>query len=153
MNLKRSITALLLAFVLISIGYAVGKEVTLRRLGSRGAAAQLAQDKLTVLYLHSSIRCVTCNAMEKMTREVLDADFAEEMRAGRIEFRIDDFQENDAIARKYDIRASNVVLVRIRDGEEQQFRRLDELWELASSPARFKDHVRQAIRQQLGGAP
>lgn len=152
---KKILINLLLAFVLLSIGFAVGKEVTLRRLArssSPATAPAAGKDKLIVYYAHSTMRCKTCNAMEKMAREVLDTDFAPQLLQGQIEWRTADFQSNEALAKKYDINASTIVLVKVENGQERSFKRLDEIWGLWQTPDAFKDHIRGCIRASTPAA-
>jgi hypothetical protein len=109
---------------------------------------------MIVYYLHPTMRCVTCNAMERMTREVIERDFADLLRQGGIEWRSEDFQENESLARKHNVSSSSVVLVRTRGGQEVDARRLDEVWNLAGKPAAFQNYVRQAISEfAQGGRP
>ncbi len=160
MKLKKTISNLLLAFVLVTIGFAIGKEVTLRSArrsqvrGSPATAPATAGDRTIVYYLHPTMHCVTCNAMERMTRKVIERNFADLVRQGQIEWRSEDFQENERLARKHNVASSTVVLVRIRGGQEISARRLDEVWNLAGKPAAFQSYVRQAISEfAQGGQP
>lgn len=67
---------------------------------------------IEVLYFHGKQRCVTCRAIEILTREVLETDFAKEQKAGKIVFRVIDIsqKENEAIAEKYEIAWSSLIL-------------------------------------------
>lgn len=155
MSPKKVISNLLLAFVLISIGYALGREVTQRstRASGAGSAATMPDDGyVTVYYLHGTIRCVTCNAIERMTHEVVQRDFASQVERGTIRWKVENFQENDALAKRYDVVTSTVVLSRIQGGREITSRRLDEVWQLSHNPPRFQELIRQSINAMLEGA-
>lgn len=152
-------TRFLLGFVLISIGFALGKEITLRRLQSTRAAnpppigtsasVPAATTRLRAYYLHGTIRCVTCNFIEATARQVLGTDFAKEMAAGRILWREVDFQQEPELAKRYDVAASTLVLVREVDGKETTFRRLDKVWEIADQPAALAGYIRTNVRELL----
>ena len=87
MKARNVLRSLLLGFVLVSVGFCLGREITLRSRRATpqrpGAPAEGAPDKLIIYYMHPTFRCATCNRIEKMTREVLDQDFAAELADGR----------------------------------------------------------------------
>jgi len=67
-----------MAFVWISLGFAAGREATLRRtarsmddVGGGGAA-----DRVIVYYLHTTYRCATCQEIERLTKALLEREFA-----------------------------------------------------------------------------
>ena len=117
---KNIIKNLLLAFVLLSIGFAIGKNTALQSSGKTdtpGGNAKSGQ-YLRVYYTHANVRCETCNNIEKMTHELLESKFKKELIDGRIEWQVVNFQENDAFAKKFDVTTSGVIVV-LMDGEGQ----------------------------------
>lgn len=151
----------LLAFVLVSVGFALGKhsvrhspapslpgEADAEAVGAAGRAAETAR----VYYLHATFRCVTCNTIEKMTRDVLDQQFADELAAGQVEWRKADFQENESLARQFDVLANCVVVARMQGETVLEYRRLDQVWTLLDDAPRFRAYVGDAIRTYLAGA-
>ena len=152
-NITRSA---LLAFVLVSIGFALGKEVTARRqtpaTGPESPVPVATSDKVVVYYLHTTFRCVTCNTIEKMAKAVVENDFRELHAAGRIAWQEANFQEREDLATKYDVASSTVVVVRIRGGKEVAFQRLDEVWTLVDKPDAFATYVGDAVREYLAAA-
>jgi len=155
LNAKKIIRNLLLAFVLISIGFALGKEYTLRtmKLTQPGTLAAGRQNTVIVYYLHGNIRCVTCNNIEKMAKEIVQRDFAQEVQAGRIEWRAANYQKDEEMALRYNAFSSAVVLVRQTSGKEAEFKKLGEVWILADDPPRFTKYVSDEIRAFLAGGP
>ena len=63
-------------------------------------------------YFHGKQRCITCRAIEMLTKEVLDSDFAEAQKSGKLVFKIIDIsqKENKAIAEKYEVAWSSLIL-------------------------------------------
>lgn len=61
--------------------------------------------KLQVFYFHSTIRCPTCNAIENITKKVLDESFKTEITNEIINFASFniDRDENKALIEKYQI--------------------------------------------------
>ncbi|MFA4945205.1 MAG: nitrophenyl compound nitroreductase subunit ArsF family protein [Lentisphaeria bacterium] len=154
MKLKKGITGLLLGFVLFSLGYGVGREVTLRQAGGERLAAAPAAapaERVAVLYLHGNLRCAGCLAIERMVQETVAARFPDELAAGVVELRTLNFQKVPKLARCYDVLASTVVVVRIQGGKEVAFRRLDGVWEQLEDPAAFEAYLADAVAAWLPG--
>lgn len=145
---------ILLCFVLISIGFALGKTVASKR--SPGVTAKepvtIAGRKVSVVYAHTPFRCVTCNTIEELARETVMNRFAEEFAAGLVEWRTVNFQEDEAFAEQYSIASSCLVVVLENDGAETGFRRLDDVWTRYQDPEAFESYVADAIRDALAAA-
>ena len=79
-RLKTIITHSLLAFVLISIGFALGKHsVSSIKLDKEHSSSLKEEKHIAVYYLHATFRCVTCNTIEKMTRTLLNDSYRKEL--------------------------------------------------------------------------
>jgi hypothetical protein len=144
----------LLCFVLISIGYALGKEVTLRRMRTEhpaDAPATSQDEQVVVYYMYPAIRCVTCNQIEAAARKVVHEDFADALKAGRLNWQEVNISENDALAKRYNVASSVVVVVRRQGGADVDFNRLDEVWTLAEKPDKLAAHIREAVEAALAG--
>ncbi len=152
MTFKILIRNLLLAFVLVSIGFALGKESAQRRAGGSVPAAAAGEDKLVVYYLRSTFRCVTCNMVEAQTDELLRADYAEELADGRMEYHVVDFLENRELATRYNVSGNIVVIARIEDGEEVNTVRLDQVLDRVMDADAFADYLRNGIAEAKGAA-
>jgi hypothetical protein len=114
--------------------------------------ASVAKDFVEVLYFHGKQRCVTCRSIEKNTKDLLDAKFADKMKQGKIVLRVIDIsqRENEAIAEKYQITWSSLVLVRHKGGKEQA----ENVTEMAfansrTRPDKFKADLEQRINNML----
>lgn len=145
---KKFLTYTLVAFALISIGFAFGKY----SVKSDGADWGQKTDQgkyVAVYYMHSSFRCVTCNTIEKMTRELLDDSYAEELARGQIRWHEINFQENETLAAQFEVMASCVVVAQVESGRVVEFKRLDEVWTLMQEPASFNNYISSAIDSYL----
>jgi len=155
MKPKKVLAGLLAAFALVSIGFALGKEVTLRRLQSAGppgeSAAPSAADRVVLYYMHPTFRCMTCNEMEKSILEVVRGEFAEPLSQGRLEWKEVNFEEDEALARRYNVATSSLVVVHSRNGRDTDHKTLEEIWTLKDQPDDLKALVREAIRSRLEG--
>jgi len=148
-KLRKILTCGLLAFALISIGFALGKHSVRsdRSLADQPAAQG---DYVAVYYMHSTFRCVTCNTIEKMTKKLLDQSYREELTDARIKWQDVDFQENETLARQFEIVSSCVVVAQIENGQVSDFKRLDEVWTLMKKPDAFNKYIGDAINSYLG---
>lgn len=143
-RLKKIITYGLLAFALISIGFALGKhsvkpDVKVNDLPN-GNGRQVA-----VYYLHSTFRCLTCNTIERMTRELLDNSYSKQLADRKIQWIEDDFQENEPLAKQFEVVASCVVVAEIKDGTVLDYKRLDDVWTVMNDPETFNRYISDAI--------
>ena len=152
MTAKTIVKNLLLVFVLISVGFALGKEFALRSKPSVSAAALAGDgDRTIVYYVHGSIRCATCNKIEKLARETVQRDFAADLQSGKVQWRTANFQEDEDLAKRYSIASSGVVVVRLKDGREADFKKLDEAWTLVNDSAAFSAYISGEVGVYVNG--
>jgi hypothetical protein len=142
--------AVLLSFVLISIGFLIGKYSVKKQ--TESAVLSESGNYVAVYYLHSTFRCETCNTIESMTRALLEREYHEALKNGSIQWREIDFMKNSALAEQFDVAASCVVVADIRDGSVLRYRRLDEVWTLIADPPAFDVYLRPVIDDYLKGA-
>ena len=143
---------ILLGFVLITIGFAIGKEVTSQRMQKNEPDtinAGTGTDQVIVAYAHASIRCVSCNTIEKLIHETLSEQFAHELAKKRIILTDVNFQKDTAFAKKYEIVANCVVLRQIKDGKETAHKQLYKIWDLYEDAPAFKKYLSDEIRASL----
>lgn len=75
--------------------------------GRTSATEKIDSDCVQVLYFHGKQRCKTCNAIERLTKEVVDS-----IRSDKVVMRVIDITENEALADKYEVTWSSLVLDR-----------------------------------------
>lgn len=81
---------------------------------------QTIDNGVEILYFHGKKRCTTCMAIEKNTKEAIEAQFADELKKGTIVFRTIDISkaENEAIAEKYEVTWSSLFICKWKNGIE-----------------------------------
>ncbi len=143
-NIKKALTHILLVFALISLGFALGKHAA--KPSSQGSNLPNGNGhQVAVYYLHSTFRCATCNSIEKMTKELLDQSYSSRLADESMQWFEIDFQENEAIARQFEVVASCVVVAEMKDGTVIDYSRLDDVWTLINDPDAFKRYISEAI--------
>ena len=120
------------------------------------ATAAMAQgkvkDHVEVVYFHGKQRCLTCMAIEKYAREVVDTDFAREKQSGKVLFRTVDITspEGAKLAKKYRVSWSSLYINGWKGGKEKR----NDLTAFAFNHARkhtaeFKKEVKKTIQKNL----
>ena len=165
MELRRKIaTGVLLTFVVFTAGYAVGKEVGVRRTldrmptpdtpaGTDDAAAEGSERRLVAWYFHATKRCKQCNTIEASAKEALDTQFADRLASGEITWQVanmDDVWNQDAV-RRYGLLRSSVVFVEMQEGIERDFTVLERAWELTDDKETFFAFIESEVEMVLDG--
>lgn len=81
--------------------------------GKSTQAAKAANGNVVeVMYFHGKQRCVTCMAIEKLTKEVVEKDFAKEVKQGKVRYREIDIStdEGEKIADRYEVTWSSLFV-------------------------------------------
>lgn len=80
------------------------------------------RDHVEVMYFHGKQRCATCMAIEKYSREVVEKDFANEKKNGKVVFKIVDIStdEGKKTARKYRVTWSSLFVNGWKAGKEKR---------------------------------
>ena len=78
------------------------------------------KDHVEVMYFHGKQRCVTCKAIEKYAKEVVEKDFANEKKNGKVVFKVVDIStpEGAKIAKDYRVTWSSLFVNGWKKGKE-----------------------------------
>lgn len=97
-------------------------------------------------------RCVTCKAIEKYTKEVVNADLAELVKNGKLRFKEVDIStpEGEKLAEKYRVSWSSLYVNKWKNGKEER----NDMTRFGFQNARnntsaFKKEFKQKINQLL----
>ncbi len=97
-------------------------------------------------------RCVTCKAIEKYTKEVVNADLAELVKNGKLRFKEVDIStpEGEKLAEKYRVSWSSLYVNKWKNGKEER----NDMTRFGFQNARnntsaFKKELKQKINQLL----
>ncbi len=120
-----------------------------------GASAATAEDRHVIAYyFHGAVRCRTCRKIEATAEEVLRERFGDDLNAGRLEWRVVNYDEpaNEHFIKDFKLVAPSLVLVGLHDGRQDRFKSLDKVWQYAHDEQLFKVYVRDEVRAFLRGA-
>jgi len=145
---KKLIKQGLLIFALISVGFLLGKH-SVKSSFSEGEQMLDRTSHVVVYYMHSTFRCTTCNTIEKMTWELLNRTYSQELVSGQIQWEEEDFLENERLAKEFGVTASCVVVARVDDGRVLDFKRLDDVWTMMKESVAFDKYISDAINFYL----
>ena len=112
---------------------------------------QTKKDVVEVLYFHGAQRCATCMAIEKNTKELLEAAYAEQLKSGKLVFSSVDITKEEALAERYEVSWSSLILV---DYDKSGKERATNLTEFAfgnarTTPDKFKQGLSARITEML----
>ena len=111
-----------------------------------------ANGRVEIIYFHGKQRCATCMAIEKNTREVINSLFTNELKNGKVVFKIVDIStpEGEKIADKYEVTWSSLFVNQWKDGKETRNNMTEfGFGNARKNPDTFKKGLADKIRQSL----
>lgn len=109
-------------------------------------------DKVEVVYFHGKHRCATCLAIEKNTAEVLNSIFADELKNGKVAFKIVDIStpEGEKMADIYEVTWSSLFVNKWKNGIETRKNITEFAFGNArTNPEAYKTGLAGKIRESL----
>ena len=155
MTPRTVLTAALLLFVLGSLAFLVAKEVRRNRAAAPAPPTSREAGHRTIVYfLYFLPRCIPCNTVEAYAREAVQTGFADDIRAGRLEWRIADYDEpaNRHFVQEFGLITKSVVVVESRNGRTVRWKNLESVWDLLDEKDAFLEYVRAEVRAFMKGA-
>ncbi len=115
--------------------------------------AETAADGLVVYYFHSTTRCPTCQSIESQAKDTVQSDFASQLSSGELAWKVLNYEQpaGRSLAAKFDIQMPVVVLAKMKAGQVEQWKRLDEVWALVGDKPAFAKYVREEIKRFIAG--
>ena len=115
---------------------------------AESAAASNPDAVVEVFVFHAAQRCATCKAIDAVVAEVLENDFAEDVKSGRVVLRDVDGSkpENRALVEKYEIVSTSMLL----DAKGNVTNLTNDAFQYArSNPDKLKEILRAEISKAL----
>lgn len=156
--MKNMLTGILLAFVVISVGYLVVKELRSGRsshvpvardqsisgdLPASSTNNAIHQRKVIAYYFHGNFRCATCRKIEAYTQEAIAGDFTNVLKDSELDWRVInvDEPENEHFIQDYQLTTRSVVLVEMINGKQKRWKNLNRIWDLVGNKAGFQQYI------------
>lgn len=108
------------------------------------------ENRIEVLYFYGKQRCITCRAIEKHTKDLLDTLYSKQLADGKIVYKSIDIsqKENEAIADKYEVTWSSLFINLWKEGKEETNNMTDFAFSYAKGQAEvFKEGIREKIEE------
>ncbi len=99
-------------------------------------------------YFHGNRRCITCRKLEAYSEEALKAAFVEELADSTLIWRAVNYdqKENEHYVKDYNLYTKALILSRVRDGSEVEWKNLDKIWEKVGNKEEFLKYVQEETR-------
>ncbi len=104
--------------------------------------------KVEVYYFHFTRRCMTCNNVEKVSKETVEKQYSEKVKAGEISFRSINLDEKDgeAIGAKLKVEGQTLLIV---SGDKRVDLTEKGFLYANNSPEKLKAEIKKAIDDML----
>ena len=115
---------------------------------SDGSPSIGAGKNITVFYFHFTRRCMTCNNVEKVSKEGVETQFAAQVKSGEISFKSVNLDEKDgeAIGAKYKIEGQTLIII----SGDKRVDLTDKGFMYANdSPEKLKAEIKKAVDGML----
>jgi hypothetical protein len=102
-------------------------------------------------YFHGNVRCPSCIKIEAWTKETIDSSFADELKSGRIEWRVinTDSSLNEHYVKDYELYSKSVILSDLHNGKQTRWKNLYKIWTLLMDKSGFQTYVRDELAPYL----
>jgi hypothetical protein len=112
-----------------------------------------ANNKIVVYYLHGNARCPTCYKLENFAKSVVETDFADPIKNGKLEWKTVNVEDkgNEHYTNDYKLYTKSVIVSTQKDGKEVSWKNLDQIWQLIGDQTQYMDYIRKEVRACLEG--
>jgi len=167
MHTKRFMIALSLILFLAGLGLAQDFDIKAPQAEKKDTAsvapkdtanAAKAPDKnpagstVIAYYFHYTKRCATCMKLEAYSQEAVEGGFEKEIGSGKLEFRTVnvDEKENHHFIDDYQLFTKTLILSRVKNGKQTEWKNLDKIWDLVGNEKNYKEYVTKEVADFLG---
>ncbi|MEI7501089.1 MAG: nitrophenyl compound nitroreductase subunit ArsF family protein [Bacteroidota bacterium] len=115
---------------------------------SNGTSAVAPEKKIEVLYFHFTRRCMTCNNVERVSKEAVDTQFANQVKSGEITYNSVNLDEKngEAIGAKYKIEGQTLIII---SGDKRVDLTSMGFMYANNSPEKLKAEIKKAVESLL----
>jgi hypothetical protein len=157
MKPKTVIVMVLLVFVFGSVAYLVINEIGSNAKSVPESSTSIkptaqSGDKVVVYYFHGNVRCSNCRNFEAYSNEIMQKAFAQELKSGRLEWRVTNVDEasNQHYIEDYRLITRSVIVAKMQDGRQVEWKNLPRIWELVGDKPAFMNYIQTEVTAYLG---
>ena len=106
-----------------------------------------ASHYISVPYFHIPARCPTCHKIEKLSSQAVNANFADELKTGKVVWWVInvDEPENQHYNTDYQLYTKSLIISEVKDGKEVRWKNLEKIWTYVRNEEKFEDYVKTKI--------
>jgi len=108
---------------------------------------------IEAVYFHNTNRCVTCLNIESGARAIVEAEFAEEIAAGKLRWSAINMEDERSYISLYDLASPSLVLICKIGDEVVDWITLADTWSMIRSSTRFRSYIMDSFQTFLEGCP
>ena len=114
-------------------------------------ADPLPSNGVIVYQFHRRFRCDACYKLEEAINEGLKTHFSEELKAGRLVYRVLDLDApgTETFEEKYDFFYNTVIVVDVENGKETRFKNLEDVWGMVEEKETVIRFIREHVEEYL----
>lgn len=107
--------------------------------------------RVAAIYFHRTNRCATCKKISAYIEEAVAAEFAKEVKDGRVSVAMIDFQaeKNKEYTEAYKITGPTMVVADVHNGKVTVWKPSPKVWVLVRDKDAFFKYVRDEVRGYL----
>ena len=110
------------------------------------AARSTETTQVIAYYFHGTVRCETCLRIEKQAQELINSRFAGEVVFKPVNY---DKPENAHFSKDYKLPCPSLVLVRQKDGKDQEWKLLGQTWDHVQIPPKLDRYIEEETSKFL----
>ncbi len=116
-------------------------------------AAPRPERRVAAVYFHRTVRCPTCQKVGAAIEEALKTRLAAELRDGRVEWLMMDFQDprNQGYVSAFGVTGPTLILMDVRGDKVVAWKPAPRCWSLLSDRDAFFAYVEAEVRSLLPG--
>jgi hypothetical protein len=117
------------------------------------AKEKKAEHKVIVYYFHNKVRCSNCIKFENYTNELMQSNFADAIKQGRLQWKVVDWEKsgNEHFLKDYGLYTKAVVVVDTKNGKQTRYKNPEGIWQLVNDKSGFQEYVAGEVNSFLGG--
>lgn len=108
---------------------------------------------IVVYYLHGNARCPTCFKLETFAKSEVEADFADAIKKGTLEWKTINIEEkgNEHFGQDYKLYTKSVIISTRLGDKETSWKNLDQIWQLVHEEGKYREYIRNEVKACLDG--